>query len=90
MNIKALISSAVIGTASLFTGVEAQAAGHYCYNTTGGDHVCVYNVRGDRYNKTYSLEVNGRYAGRHGVYCNPAHRYNYARNANGIACFEFS
>ena len=88
MNIKAVVSSAVIGATSLFTGVEAQAASYYCYNTSSA-HVCVYNVSGDRYNKTYSMEVNGQYAGRHSVYCNPAHRYNYNRNANGIVCFEF-
>lgn len=91
MNIKALISSAFIGAASIFGGVtSAEAAGHYCYYNTNDAHLCVYNVRGDRYNKTYDLNINGRYVGKQSVWCNPAHRYTYKANANGIACFEFN
>lgn len=91
MNFKALLSSVVIGTASIFGGVQsAESATYECYWTTGNDHICVYNVRGNDYFRTYDMDINGVYMGQQGVRCNPAHRYNYKENANGIVCFEFN
>ncbi len=95
MNFKSLfinITSATalaIGAVGLGGGSAAEAATHECYWTTENTHVCVYNVRGNDYYRTFDMDVNGRYAGNHGVQCNPAHRYNYVENAYGIACFQF-
>lgn len=85
-----LATTAFIGVTTIFGGVEAKAANYDCYWTVGNDHVCVYNVRGNNKFRTFDMNVNGEYAGNHGVRCNPAHRYNYVENANGIACFQFN
>ena len=87
-NIKSFVATALIG-ATAFVAPNADAAKYTCYDTVNNDRVCVYNVRGNRYEKSFQMDVNGRYAGTQYVYCNPAHRYTYVENANGIACFQF-
>ena len=90
-NFKALALSALVATTTLVAGATgAQAANYECYNTTDYDRVCVYDVRGNSYERQYKMEVNGRYAGTHIAYCNPNHRYNYKQNAIGKVCFEFN
>ena len=84
----AALAAATIGLG--FTAKQADAASYKCYTTVYNDRVCVYNVHGNRFEKTYSMDVNGVYAGRFGARCHPEHRYNYKQNAIGIVCFEFS
>ena len=90
-NFKALVTAALVATTTLVAGATgAEARNYACYYTTSNDHVCIYAIRGNRYEKEFKMDINGRYAGVQYVYCNPAHRYNYKENANGKACFEFS
>ena len=84
----AALAAATIGLG--FSANKADAASYVCYDTVNYDRVCVYNVRGNRFEKSYSMDVNGRYAGRYNVTCHQEHRYNYKENANGIVCFQFS
>ena len=96
MNFKSLfinITSATalaVGAIGLAGGSAAEASTYECYWNTNNNHICVYNVRGNDYYRTFDMNVNGNYAGNQSVKCNPAHRYNYKENANGIACFEFN
>ena len=91
MNLKNILISSSLAVASLFTGVpEAEAKSYECYWTVSNNHICVYNVRGNSSYKEYDMDINGRYAGKRGVRCNEAHRYNYKENANGIVCFQFN
>ena len=84
----AAMAAATIGLG--FSANKADAASYYCYDTVNYDRVCVYNVRGNRFEKTYSMDVNGEYVGRFGARCHPEHRYNYKENAIGIVCFQFN
>ena len=92
-NLKALVLSALVATTTLVAGATgAQASGYSCYTNTSNNRVCVYDVRGNRYEKEYKMQVNGRYAGTYYVDCGitrGVNRYNYKENANGIVCFEF-
>ena len=91
MQIRNLIASAAIAATSLFSNTgEAAAASGYCYNNTSGVGVCITRVvqTGQNTKRVWSV-VDGHY-GVNDVFCDPAHRYNYARNMFGIACFEFN
>ena len=91
LNIKALATSALVATATLFSGVgEAQAS--YCYDLTTSGYTCIHRVTGN-YNgtqKTVWYSHNGGNINRMNVTCNPAHRYNYRENLAGITCFEYN
>ena len=90
-NFKALVTAALVATTTLVAGATgAEARGYECYYTTANDHICIYDIYGNNYERTYKMDINGRYAGIQKVYCNPAHRYNYKDNANGKACFAFN
>ena len=91
MNIKNILFSSVVAVSSIFGGVTgAEAKSYECYWNVSNNHICVYNVRGNRSFREYDMDINGRYAGKQRVRCNEAHRYNYKENANGIVCFEFN
>ena len=88
-NFKALAATALIG-ATAFIAPGAEAKSYKCYDTVNDDRVCVYAVRGNDYERSYKMDVNGKYAGIQYVTCPAEFRYNYKANANGIACYEFS
>ena len=95
MNIKNIFAAAVIATAGLCVAdvvkpQAADAAGSYCYVNNNGTDVCILRVWPDGGNhKVVKWAVRGNvYTDR--VFCNPAHRYNHAKDMWGIACFEFN
>lgn len=91
MNIRNLLVGAAMAATSMFTTAgEAAAASGYCYTTESGGDVCITRVvrTGANTRRVWSV-VNGNYYVDN-VFCNPAHRYDYAENMYGIACFQFS
>ncbi len=93
-NFKALVTAALVATTTLVAGATgAEARNYKCYYNTSNNQICIYAVRGNRYEKEFKMDINGRYAGVHYVDCGldrGVNRYNYKENANGVACFEFS
>ena len=89
-NFKALAATVAVAATSIIAPAAVEAAGGYCYSTTGGGDVCITRVQQTGHNtkRVWSV-VDGHYSVED-VYCNPAHRYNYRENMYGIACFQFS
>ena len=97
MNLLRSLTATAFAIATAATPASAGGSNTFCYDATDGSRWCINRVIGlGGPNKRVWFQSRGAGTRHWGpeyvqdVYCDPNHKYNYARDIYGIACFEFS